>query len=129
VPDDLYEIAPRPGADEPPDLILRVHVQPGAGRTAIVGRHGDALKVKVGAPPAGGRANTAVLELVATSLGIASSQVSIQSGAASRTKRLRITGLAAEELARLLDLLLAGAGPAAGPGNAGAGGGVHRHTP
>ena len=44
--------------------VLAVHVQPGAGRTDVVGRYGDALKLRVAAPPTGNRANDAVVELV-----------------------------------------------------------------
>ena len=72
------------------DIVLRVHVQPGAGRTAVVGRHGDALKVKVGAPPEGGRANAAVADLLASTLGVPASGVELVSGATSRSKRFRI---------------------------------------
>jgi len=120
--DDLYEIS---GSGDPPDLLLRVHVQPGAGRTAVTGRHGDALRVKVGAPPEGGRANDALVALLAGILGIAASRIGIESGAASRAKRVRITGMAGSELERLLELALA----APGGGNARGGRGVTRHAP
>jgi len=120
--DDLYEIS---GSNDPPDLLLRVHVQPGAGRTAVTGRHGDALGVKVGAPPQGGRANTALVGLLATTLGIAPSRITIESGATSRAKRVRIVGLPAPDLERLLELALA----APGGGNARGGRGVTRHAP
>ena len=111
--------APTEGAR--PDLVLRLHVQPGAGRTAVVGRHGDALKVKVGAPPEGGRANDAVVALVADTLGIKASQVELTSGASSRSKRIRISGVEADDLRRALQLAIAG-------GNAGGGAGVPRST-
>jgi uncharacterized protein (TIGR00251 family) len=109
--DDLYEIAPDGAAadgaaDTPPDILLRVHVQPGAGRNAVMGRHGDALKVKVGAPPEGGRANAAVLALVATALGVPESRLSLESGEKSRAKRVRITGVEAEAVGRLLELAI-----------------------
>ncbi|HXR53824.1 MAG TPA: DUF167 domain-containing protein [Acidimicrobiales bacterium] len=120
--DDLYEIS---GSGDPPDLLLRVHVQPGAGRTAVTGRHGDALRVKVGAPPEGGRANAALVALLATTLGIAPSRISIESGETSRAKRLRIVGLPAADLERLLELALA----SPGGGNARGGHGVTRHAP
>jgi uncharacterized protein (TIGR00251 family) len=115
--DDLFDIAGTGEGDAPPDLILRLHVHPGAGRTAIVGRHGDALKVKVGAPPADGRANAAVVALVAETLGVEAAQVELTSGASSRSKRVRIRGVDAEDLRRALQLAVAG-------GNAGGGSGV-----
>ena len=61
--------------DSPEGVVLRVHVQPGAGRSAVVGRHGDALKVRVAAPPEGGRANEACRALVAETFGLAASAV------------------------------------------------------
>jgi uncharacterized protein (TIGR00251 family) len=74
-------------------VLVEVHVQPRAGRTAVVGRHGNALKVRVAAPPADGRANDATLELLARTLGVAPSAVSLASGATSRTKRIRVDGI------------------------------------
>lgn len=89
------------------DLILRLHVQPGAGRTAVVGRHGDALKVRVAAPPEGGRANEAVLALVASTLGVAADAVELVGGPASRSKRVKVTGVEGDEATRLLEEALA----------------------
>lgn len=83
-------------------VVLRLHVQPGAGRTTMVGRHGEALKVRVAAPPEGGRANAACLSLVAATLGVAESQVELVSGPSSRAKRVRITGVAPDDVRRLL---------------------------
>ena len=111
---DLYEIA----GD---DVVVRVHVQPGAGRTAVSGRHGDALKVKVGAPPQGGRANDAVVALLAEVLGVAVSAVTIVGGATSRSKRLKVSGVAPADVERRLELALTG--------NSGGGRGVVRPTP
>src|SRR5712692_589252 len=102
--DDLFDVAATADGDDPPDLVLRLHVHPGAGRTAVVGRHGDALKVKVGAPPADGRANVACLALVAETLGIPTSRVELTSGASSRSKRVRILGVTADELRHALEL-------------------------
>ncbi|HUR49515.1 MAG TPA: DUF167 domain-containing protein [Acidimicrobiales bacterium] len=84
-------------------VVLRIHVQPGAGRTAIVGRHGDALKVRVAAPPSGGRANEACTELIAGILGVKGSEVTVSGGESSRQKRLTVTGIEPEEVTRLLD--------------------------
>lgn len=94
------------------DVVLRVHVQPRAGRSAVVGRHGDALKLRVAAPPVDDRANQAVIALVAEMLEAKERQVSIESGDRSRTKQLRVTGLDLEEVESLLGRALdAAAGP------------------
>jgi len=115
--DVRYEIA---GSD----VRLRVHVQPGAGRTTIVGRHGDALKVKVGAPPEGGRANDALVALLATALGVAASTISVESGASSRAKRVRIKDASTADVGKLLELAVE-----RDAGNSGGGRGVGRHAP
>lgn len=87
---DLYD-------DSPEGIVLRIHVQPGAGRSAVVGRHGDALKVRVAAPPVEGRANEATRALLAEALGVPESDVELTSGQSSRSKRFRLNGLDAEE--------------------------------
>jgi uncharacterized protein len=73
------------------DVVVTVHVQPGARRTEVVGRHGDALKVRVTAPPVDGRANQAVIALVATTLAVPPSSITLAAGTSSRRKVLRIT--------------------------------------
>lgn len=83
-------------------VVLRLHVQPGAGRTGVVGRHGDALKVRVAAPPSGGRANEACSDLIADVLGVKASQIEVSGGQSSRQKRLTVTGIEPEEVTRLL---------------------------
>ena len=98
--DDLFDVT---GDDS---VVLRVHVQPGAGRTAVAGRHGDALKVRVAAPPQGGRANDACVTLLAESFGVAAASVSVTSGAGSRMKRFRVEGLEVAEFRRLLEQLV-----------------------
>jgi uncharacterized protein (TIGR00251 family) len=104
---DLYE----PSAD---GVVLHVHVQPGAGRSAVVGRHGDALKVRVAAPPVDGRANEATRLLLAEALGLASGDVELASGESSRAKRFRLRGLDAEEAERRLRVALGTPGPPKG---------------
>jgi len=94
--DDLFDM------NKEGSVVLRIHVQPGAGRTAIVGRHGDALKVRVAAPPSGGRANEACADLVAEILGIKSSQVTLSGGESSRQKKLTVSGIEPDEVSRLL---------------------------
>ena len=73
------------------DVLLTVHVQPGARRASVAGLHGDALKIRVTAPPVDGRANQAVIALVASTLGVPAASISLVSGATTRRKRLRIT--------------------------------------
>jgi uncharacterized protein (TIGR00251 family) len=108
------------------DIVLRVHVQPGAGRTEVVGRHGDALKVRVAAPPEGGRANQAVGQLLATTLGVAPSNVTLVSGSTSRSKRFRIGPVQLDVARRLLTSAESGGtgGGSGRSGNARGGGGV-----
>ena len=83
--------------DSPEGIVLRIHVQPGAGRSAVVGRHGDALKVRVAAPPVEGRANDATRSLLADALGLPQDDVELTGGQSSRTKRFRLKGIDAEE--------------------------------
>lgn len=78
--------------------VIRVHVQPGARRSAVVGVHGDALKVKVAAPALSGRANAALLELLADALGVPARALEITAGLRGRAKRVAVTGLDAVEL-------------------------------
>jgi len=69
------------------DLFLSVYVQPKASRTEIVGMHNDSLKIKTTALPVGGKANEAVLKLLAKIFGVAKSQVILLSGDTHRNKR------------------------------------------
>jgi uncharacterized protein (TIGR00251 family) len=101
-PGDVFDVVGRPSEDDQAEIVVRVHVQPGAGRTAVVGRFGDALKLKVGAPPEGGRANEAVATLLATTLGVGRDAVNLTSGASSRSKRFRVGPVDVEESRRLL---------------------------
>lgn len=77
---------------------LRVHVTPGARQEGIAGWHGGSLRVKVRARPEKGRANQAVLRLLARRLGVAPANLSIVRGAASRDKLVEVEGLSEEEL-------------------------------
>ena len=82
---------------EPRTIRLNLRVSPGAGRSAVVGRHGDAWKLRVAAPPERGRANASVVSLLATSLEIGRPDLRIVSGAVSRDKVVEIVGLTLEE--------------------------------
>ena len=72
------------------DLELEVHAQPGAARTEIKGLHGEAFKVRVGAPAVGGKANEALLAFLAEALQVPRRRCVLVSGQASRRKRVRI---------------------------------------
>jgi uncharacterized protein len=81
-------------------LTLMLHVQPGAKKTAIVGAHGDALKIKVAAAPVEGAANEALLKFLAQHFGVPRRQVTLKSGATARNKIVEILNpvASAEEL-------------------------------
>ncbi len=82
---------------------LRVHVTPAAREEQTAGWHGGSLRVKVRARPEKGRANQAVLRLLARRLGVAPANLSIVHGAASRDKLVQVDGLNDEELRARLD--------------------------
>lgn len=77
---------------------LKVKVVPGASRTEIVGRLGEALKVRVAAPPEGGKANHEVVALLAAKVGLPCAAVSVVSGQASSSKVVAFQGLDAVAL-------------------------------
>jgi len=81
---------------------LQLRVSPGAARSAVVGRHGTGWKVRVAAPPEGGKANAAVVRLLADALALPAAQVRIVSGHASRDKTVALEGLEPDELERRL---------------------------
>jgi uncharacterized protein (TIGR00251 family) len=87
-----------------------VHVSPRAGRTQLVGRHGEALKVRVTAPPADGRANDATIGLLSATLGVAAARIVLVSGAHSRLKRFRIAGLSAATVTLRIEAALSAPG-------------------
>ena len=79
-----------------------VRVTPRAKRNAVAGVVGNALKVYLTAPPADGRANDALLELLAEVLGVKRRQLAIVTGATNRNKVIRVTGLARDQVAAAL---------------------------
>jgi uncharacterized protein (TIGR00251 family) len=85
-------------------VFLKVLLQPRASRDGIVGMHGDALKVKVTAPPLEGRANKALKKLLAERLGLPPSRIEITTGQRSREKILKISGIAKEQIERTLGI-------------------------
>ena len=88
---------------------MRVKVVPRAARTELAGWVGDALKVRVAAPPEDGRANAAVLATLAAALGVPVARVRLVAGAAAAHKIVAVDALAADELhARLRKAMEAG---------------------
>ncbi len=85
--------------------ILRAHLQPGARTEGVAGTHGDALKVSVRARAQDGRANEALLRLLARQLRTPLTSLSLVSGWASRDKLVLFAALPAEELVQKLLLL------------------------
>jgi uncharacterized protein (TIGR00251 family) len=95
-------------------LILKVFVQPRASKNMIAGLHGDAIKIKLTAPPVDGAANKMCIKYLAKCLNVSKSSIEIISGHSSRTKRLYVyyktekgsTGSESERIKRLLVSLL-----------------------
>ena len=85
-----------------PRTSLRLRVVPGASRPGIVGRHGDAWKVRVTAPPEDGRANDAVLDLLARTFDLPRRDVRLAAGTSSRDKVVVLEGVTDDVAAELL---------------------------
>jgi len=73
-------------------ITLTLHVQPGAKRNEIVGLHGEALKIKLAAPPIEGRANDALLKFIADLFAVPQRNTELLQGGQSRQKVVAITG-------------------------------------
>lgn len=80
-----------------------VHVVPRSRRDAVVGLYGEALKIRLQAPPAEGKANRALQVFLADHLGVPVEAVEIRSGHTSRRKVVRVTGVRAAQVRALLD--------------------------
>jgi uncharacterized protein len=78
------------------DVVLTLHIQPGAKRTEIAGQHGEALKIRLAAPPVDGKANDCLIAFLADRLGIAKSRLELVSGQSNRAKRVRADGVSAD---------------------------------
>ena len=74
-------------------VTLTLHVQPGASRTEAAGLHGDALKVRLAAPPVDGKANDCLCAWLAQQLGVAKSAVVLRAGATARRKVVAVAGV------------------------------------
>ncbi len=74
----------------PQGWLLAIHTQPGARRTEVAGLHGEALKVRVAAPPVEGRANDELIAFIAEALRVPRKSVSVVKGGASRRKTVLV---------------------------------------
>ena len=81
---------------------ISVTVSPGAARTQLVGRHGDGWKARVAAPPERGRANDALVGLLADALAMPRASVRVVSGLSAKTKVVEVDGVSPAEADRRL---------------------------
>jgi uncharacterized protein len=84
------------------DVVLTLHIQPGAKKTEVAGAHGEALKVRLNAPPVDGKANEALIAFLAERLGVPKARVVLEAGQTSRSKRVRVVGVTAEAVVATL---------------------------
>ncbi len=84
--------------DRSGNVELRIHCQPRASKTEIVGLHGEALKVRLIAPPVEGQANTELCQFLARYFGVLRQEVQILSGKGGKQKRVLIKGKTAQEI-------------------------------
>lgn len=82
-------------------ITLTLHIQPGAKKTEFAGLHGDALKIRLSAPPVDGKANEALIKFIAETLRLPKSAVNLKSGQTSRRKVLEVCGAEAASVAAL----------------------------
>jgi uncharacterized protein (TIGR00251 family) len=95
-------------AQDEKTFFLKVHVQPRASRTRLVGLHGEALKISITAPPVDGKANQEIISFFAKLFHIPKKSISIKSGRQSRTKLLRIEQFSLAAAQQILADILSG---------------------
>jgi uncharacterized protein len=81
---------------------LRVRVIPSSPQSSVVGRHGEAWKLRVTAPPERGKANEATLDLLARALRVEPKDLRLVAGHGSRDKTVEVSGLSADQAERRL---------------------------
>lgn len=81
---------------------LLIYVQPRASKSEVVGMHGDAIKIRLAAPPVDGEANDELIRFVAKALGVPQRSVMLVKGHTSRTKMLEIEGMSEAEAKKKL---------------------------
>lgn len=85
--------------------IINLHIQPGAKKTEVVGLHGEALKIRLAAPPVDGKANAALCVFVAECLDVPKRQVEVVAGLSSRQKRVAVHQADLLQEKKLLELI------------------------
>ncbi len=88
--------------EHPDGVLLSVRVQPGSRKAGILGVHGTRLKVAVHAPPEKGKANDALIEMLAETLGLRKKQIILQQGATNQNKVVLLAGIKLTEAVALL---------------------------
>ena len=91
-------------------VTIKVRVQPKASRNQVDGYSAGSLRLRVTAPPQAGKANMAVISLLAETLGVPKSRLRIIRGHGSRQKLVQVTSLTPEDLERALNSIGSGTG-------------------
>ena len=94
----------KPVEPEAGGVRLTLHVQPKASRTGLAGLHGDAIKVRVAAPPVDGAANAELVRFLAELLGVTRAAVEIVSGESGRRKVVTVRGVGLEAARQVLGI-------------------------
>ena len=82
--------------------IIKIHVQPKSSRTELAGFFGDAIKLKVQAPPVEGAANAACIQFLAKLFGVAKSKIALTKGKKSREKEFLLLGISKNIVEKIL---------------------------
>jgi uncharacterized protein len=92
-------VSPAPWLSETKEgIVIALHVQPGAKRTELIGTYGDALKIRIAAPPVDGKANAELLRFMARKCGAPARDVTLAYGETGRDKGVNIVGLPAAHI-------------------------------
>lgn len=84
-------------------LNIQVQIQPGSSKDQIIGLHNGRLKIKISAPPVGGKANQNLIEFIAKALGVSKSKIEIVKGRTSKLKTLKISAIDQKSFSLLLN--------------------------
>ena len=88
--------------DTPAGSVLNLRIVPRAAKNAIQGEHGDALKIRLCAPPVDGAANAALVEFLADAFSLPRARVQLLSGATSRNKRVLLAGVSSSAIQSII---------------------------